>query len=404
MRINLPKGLSTVAHASRKLTLAQRLWVGGGLVVALALAWLAWPRPLSVEAAIVDRGPVRTEVVDEGRTRIHDVFVVAAPVSGELQRIELDPGDTVERGQVVAAILPADPALLDARVAAEANAAVAAAQAALAAAEADLQLAQNDERRIEALFARQFAAQAALDAAIATSRAARAAVAARRAELARARAAASPPSTRARRATPVVSPVTGSVLRLLQQSETIALAGAPLIEIGDPAQIEIVAEFLSQDAVRMQAGAAAQIENWGGAPPIPAKVFRIEPYARTRISALGVEEQRVNVILQLSDPLRAPRLGHGFRVDARVVLEEQENVVRLPTDALVRDGEGWAAFVIRDGRARLTRVTLGGGGDVYRAVASGLKEAERVVLFPGDGLVDGARVHGVLRKRSGPQE
>lgn len=392
-----PKDLLALAKAPLRLTTAQRVWLGVGLVVALGLVWLAWPRPMRVEAAVIDRGAVRSEVVDEARTRIHDVFVVAAPVSGELQRIELEPGDTVERGQVIASILPADPALLDARVAAEANATVAAAQAAVAAAEADLQLAQSDQRRVETLFARQFASQAALDAASATSRAARAALNARRADLTRARAAASPPSARARRATPVVSPAAGRVLRLLQQSETIALAGAPLIEIGDPAQIEIVAEFLSQDAVRMQAGAPALIENWGGDTPIPARVFRIEPYARTRISALGVEEQRVNVILHLADARAAPPLGHGFRVDARVVLDEQEDVVRAPTDALVRDGDGWAVFVIRGGRARLTRVALGGGGDDYRAVVSGVAEGDRVVLFPGDTLANGAGVRGVLR-------
>jgi len=359
--------------------------------------WLAWPRPLTVDVAAIDRGVVRSEVVDEARTRIHDVFVVAAPVGGELQRIELEPGDAVERGQVVASILPADPALLDARVAAEAGAAVAAAQAALAEAEAGLQLAQSDQRRVATLFAREFASQAALDGANAALRAARAAVNARRAELMRARAAAGSPSARARRATPVTSPAAGRVLRVLQQSETIALAGAPLIEIGDTNQIEIAAEFLTQDAVRMQAGASAQVENWGGDTPIPARVFRIEPYARSRISALGVEEQRVNVILHLVDAQTAPPLGHGFRVDARVVLNEQRDAVRVPTDALVRDGDGWAVFVVRGGRARLTPVTLGDGGDDYRAVLSGLGEGERVVLFPGDSMADGARVRAARR-------
>jgi HlyD family secretion protein len=367
-------------------------------MVTLVLMWLAWPRPMSVEVAIIDRGIVRREVVDEARTRIHDVFVVAAPVSGELQRIELEPGDTVERGQVIASILPADPALLDARVAAEASAAVAAAQAALAEAQAGLQLAESDQRRVATLFSREFASQAALDAANANLRAARSAVTARRAELARARAAAGSPSARARRATPVTSPAPGRVLRLLQQSETIALAGAPLIEIGDTSQIEIAAEFLTQDAVRMQAGASAQIENWGGDTPIPARVFRIEPYARTRTSALGVEEQRVTVILHLVDPRTAPPLGHGFRVDARVILSEQADAVRTPTDALLRDGDGWAVFVVRDGLARLTPITLGDGGDDYRAVLSGLREGERVVLFPGDSMADGDRVQGAPRR------
>lgn len=398
MRLPSRTDLIALARAPLKLSVAQRVWLGACLVVALVLVWLAWPRPMNVEVAIIDRGIVRSEVVDEARTRIHDVFVIAAPVSGELQRIELEPGDAVARGQVVASILPADPALLDARVAAEAGAAAAAAQAALAEAQASLQLAESDQRRVATLFAREFAAQAALDAANANLRAARAAVTARRAELTRAQAAAGSPSARARRATPVTSPAAGRVLRLLQQSETIALAGAPLIEIGDTGQIEIAAEFLSQDAVRMQAGAPAQIENWGGDTPIPARVFRIEPYARTRISALGVEEQRVNVILHLVYPQAAPPLGHGFRVDARVVLSEERDVVRVPTDALVRDGDGWAVFVMRGGRARLTPIILSGGGDTYRAVSSGLREGERVILFPGDSITDGSRVHGMPRR------
>ncbi len=399
MRLPSRTDLIALAKAPLNLTVAQRVWLGAGIVVAVLLVWLAWPRPMNVEVAIVDRGVVRSEVVDEARTRIHDVFVIAAPVSGELQRIELEPGDAVERGQVIASILPADPALLDARVAAEASAGVAAAQAALAASEADLQLAQSDQRRVATLFAREFASQAALDAATAALRAARAAVNARRAELTRARAAAGSPSARARRATPVTSPAAGRVLRVLQQSQTIALAGAPLIEIGDTSQIEIAAEFLSQDAVRMQAGASAQIENWGGDTPIPARVFRIEPYARTRISALGVEEQRVTVILHLADPQSAPPLGHGFRVDARVVLNEQRDRIRAPTDALVRDGEGWAVFVVRNGRARLTPIILGDGGDAYRAVSSGLRDGDRVIVFPGDAMVEGARVQAAPHRR-----
>jgi HlyD family secretion protein len=196
----------------------------------------------------------------------------------------------------------------------------------------------------------------------------------------------------------VPAPATGRVLRVLQQSETIAIAGAPLLEIGDPSQIEIAADFLSQDAVRMQAGAPAAIENWGGDTPIPATVFRIEPYARTTISALGVEEQRVTVILHLLNPESAPPLGHGFRVDARVVVHQEDAAVRVPTDALVRDGEAWAVFVIRRGRARLTRVEIGNGGDDYRAVRSGLAPGDRVVLFPGDALADRASV--TLRRGS----
>jgi HlyD family secretion protein len=375
-----------------KLRLAQWIWIGAGALLALALVWLAWPRPVLVEAVTVDRGLVRSEVVDEGRARIHDVFVVAAPVGGELQRLELEPGDAVQEGQIIATITPADPALLDARVAAEAHAAVAAAQASLAAAEAELQLAVREQQRVATLRARDFASPAALDSANAALSAARANVNARRADLTRARAAAGSPSARARAATVVRSPAAGRVLRVLQESETIAPAGAPLIEIGDPRQIEVIAEFLSQDAVQMQAGAHALIENWGGDTPIRAHVFRIEPYGRTKISALGVEEQRVNVILHLDQPEAAPPLGHGYRVDVRVVVSEQPNAVRVPTSALVRDGTGWAVFRIARGRARLTPVQVGQDGGDYRAVMLGLSEADRVVVYPGEALEDGTRV------------
>jgi HlyD family secretion protein len=162
--------------------------------------------------------------------------------------------------------------------------------------------------------------------------------------------------------------------------------------VGDPSTVEVVAEFLSQDAVLMRPGASVAIEGWGGDSPIPARVFRIEPYARTKISALGVEEQRVNVIVHLDRPQSAPPLGQGFRVDVRVVVSQAENVLRVPTDALVRDGAEWAVFRIAGGRARLTRVMLGEGGQDYRIVRAGLQEGQQVVVFPGDALRDGARV------------
>lgn len=376
----------------RKAPMAARLWAGAGLALALVLIWLVWPRPLLVEAAVIDRGVVQREIVDEGRTRIHDVFVVAAPVGGELQRIDLEAGDTVTRGQTIATILPADPALLDARVAAEARAAVTAAQAALAAAEAEAQLAQRDQQRVALLHQRDFASPAALDAANAALRAARATVSARRADLTRARAAAGSLSARARGATPVRSPADGRVLRIIQESESIVPAGAPLAEIGDPAQLEVVAEFLSQDAVLLREGAPAFIEAWGGDAPIAAHVVRIEPYARTVISALGVEEQRVNVIVHLDAPEAAPPLGHGFRVDVRAVISTEDDALRAPTDALVRNGEGWAVFRIVGGRVRLTPVTVGEGGDHFRAISDGLSVGDSVVLFPGDTLEDGAHV------------
>jgi HlyD family secretion protein len=375
-----------------KLSLAQWGWIGAVGALVLFFTWMLWPRALEVETAAVDRGLVRREVVDEGRTRIHDVFLVAAPVGGALQRIEIEPGDQVSRGDVVAVILPADPALLDVRVASGARAGVAAALAGLRGAEAELELARQDQGRMALLHARGFAAAAALDSADAALRAARANVAARRAELQRARAAAGLSNARAQAPTEVRSPASGRVLRLLQESEAVIGPGAPLFEIGDPRDLEVVAEFLSQDAIQMRPGAVAYIESWGGETPIAARVSRIEPYARTKVSALGVEEQRVNVIARLQAPVEAPPLGQGFRVDLRVVVSEQANALRVPTDALVRNGPDWAVFRLEGGRARLMPITLGDGGDRYRAVRAGLSEGDRVVLFPGDALEDGDRV------------
>jgi HlyD family secretion protein len=168
------------------------------------------------------------------------------------------------------------------------------------------------------------------------------------------------------------------------------------MEIGDPRQIEVVAEFLSQDAVLMHEGAPAFIEGWGGPNPIPARVFRIESFARTKISALGVEEQRVNVIVHLLHPEAAPPLGHAFRVDVRVVVSEVLDAVRAPTDALVRNGAGWAVFRLEQGRARFTPVSIGDGGGDFHVVRSGLAEGQRVILFPGDALHNGDRVRAAL--------
>lgn len=375
-----------------KLSRAQWIWVGAGGALALFFVWMLWPRPQLVDIAVIDRGEVIRELTDEGRTRIHDVFVIAAPVGGDLRRIELEPGDEVTRGQAVAAISPADPALLDARIAAEMRAGVGAARSALAAADAQAELARRDQERISALANEGFASRAALDSANATLRSARANASAARAELQRAQAAASGGGGRARSRVEVRSPAAGRVLRLLQESEAIVAAGTPLIEVGNPGDLEVVAEFLSQDAILLRTGARAWIENWGGDTPIPARISRIEPFAHTKISALGVEEQRVNVIVRLQDPATAPPLGHQFRVDVRAVVSEQTSVLRIPVDALVRDGEDWAVFRTERGRARLRLLTLGDGGGRYRAVREGLAEGDQVVMFPGDALEDGARV------------
>ncbi|MEQ1783563.1 MAG: efflux RND transporter periplasmic adaptor subunit, partial [Hyphomonadaceae bacterium] len=335
------------------------------------------------------------EIAEEGRVRVHEVYIVASPVGGLLKRIQLEAGDVVSRGDALASIAPADPSLLDARVAEEATASVAAARAALALAEADFDLARSDEARTRQLFERGFAAKAALDRNQVGVRVATSVVAQRKAELSRALAAQGSPGARARTLTTVRSPASGRVLRILLESETVVSAGAPLLEIGDPEQIEIVAEFLSQDAAMIREGASAIVENSGDEAPLSAIVHTVEPYARTKVSALGVEEQRVNVVLNLLQGVArtAPKLGHGFRVDVRILAFEEEDALRIPTDSLVRQGDGgWGVFRVIDGHARLTPVSIGDGDDRFRVITAGAAAGDRVVLFPGDALHDGDSV------------
>lgn len=383
-----------------KLSNAARIWLVSAILVAALIAWFVWPRAVRVEVASIDSGEVRREIAEEGRVRVHDVYTVASPVGGLLKRIQLEAGDAVTKGDVVASIAPADPSLLDARVTEEAVANVAAARAALTLAEADLDQARSDEARTRQLFERGFAAKAALDRAQVGVRAASSVVAQRKAELGRALAAQGKPSARAQTLTTVRSPASGRVLRVLLESETVVSAGTPLLEIGDPEQIEVVAEFLSQNAAMMREGDAAFVEMSNGGVPIAATIHTVEPYARTKVSALGVEEQRVNVILHLvqDSPGDRPRLGHDFRVDVRVVAFAQDDVLRVPTDALVRQADGgWGVFRVVTGRARLTKITVGDGDDRFRVATAGVTAGDRVVLFPGDTLRDGDAVQVVAK-------
>lgn len=376
------------------------LWAGAALVLVLGLAWLAWPRAPVVTTVTVARGPVQLELVDEGRTRIHDVFVVAAPVSGALQRLPVEAGDAVGKGQVVATLRPAHPLPLDARSAAEADAAVTAAAAAVQAAEGDVVIARRQSVRTRALFDQGYASQASFDAAAAALTVANATLAARRADLRRARVTAGLANGETREIVQVQSPAAGQVLRLYQQSEAVIPAGTPLLDIGNPARIEVVAEFLTQDAVRMHIGDPAYVENWGGGSPVRATIARIEPFARTKVSALGVEEQRVNVIAHLAAPQDAPRLGHGFRVDLRVLVARQDNVVRVPVDALVRDGRDWGVYTVRDHRLVFKRIRIGEASGPFRPVLGGLQAGDPIVLFPSDALRPGLTVRVTSERAS----
>ncbi len=395
---------------------ARRLlfWLPLGLLGLAAIAWLFRPQPVAVDFATIGRGQLRVTVSDDGETRVRDVFVVSAPVPGRMQRIELEAGDAVQAGEtVIARIEPSDPSFLDVRSEAEARAALQAAEAAqrLAAAaveraEAEVDFAEAEFRRYQGLAERDTVSANDLDAAERRARTARAARAeagaalrVREGELAQARARLMAPGTE-RPTDPagcecvnVYSPVSGRVLRVLRESEGVVASGAPLVEVGDPQQLEVVVDLLSTDAVRVRPGQRVLIEAWGGDPPLAGIVRRVEPFGFTKVSALGIEEQRVNVVIDFAgDGNRPSALGHGYRVEPRIVLAEADDVLKVPRAALFRDGERWAVFVDDGGRATLRAVTIGLENGLEAEVVDGLAAGERVVLQPSDRISDGERV------------
>lgn len=379
--------------------------------VVIAALYLAIRKPpYQVDLATVTQGPMTVTIDDEGETRVHDLFVVAAPINGRLTRIELEPGDPVIAGQtVVARMTPVDPDFLDPRSEGRVRAQVKALDAMLASssmrieqARAARDLAIQQQGRIEALFNRGFATRAALDSANASvssanaaySEATRATEAARfdrdagRANLV------TPNSPRGRSGTlDVRSPTSGTVMRLPRESEATVAAGTPLVEVGDPRKLEVVTDLLSADAVRLRPGARVLIDNWGGATPLNGRVQRIEPFGFTKISALGVEEQRVNVIIDITDPPEKwTKLGHGYRVIIRAVEWESANTLQLPVSALFREKGKWAVFAVENGRANLVPVTIGRMNDEQAELLGGLRKGATVILHPSEKISDDARV------------
>ncbi len=397
----------------RKAT-AKRLatWGGGGLLLVVVLALALKPRPAAVDLAEVTRGPLRVTVDEEGETRVRERFVVSAPLPGRLLRIELEPGDPVRAGDtVLATFRPSDPVPLDARSRAQAAARVAAAEAALGRARAERERAAAELRRAEAEHARyerlagdQIASAERLEEAVTTVEVRRQALeaaefAVRNAghELAAARAAlveAGGGNPGAGETLAIRSPVDGVVLQCLRESEAVVPAGEPLVEVGDPAELEIVSDLLSTDAVRVRPGQRVIIDQWGGAEPLAGVVRRVEPYGFTKISALGVEEQRVNVIIDFDGPPAhaAPHsvtLGDGYRVEVRIVVWEADDVLKAPTSSLFRHGDDWAVWVAAAGRATLRPIRLGVRGPLEAQVLDGLTAGEQVIVHPSDAITDG---------------
>lgn len=373
------------------------LAVAAVLVAAGAYALLR-PAPLRVETARVARGRLQVTVDEEGETRVRDRYVVAAPVAGRVARIELREGDPVLVGEVVGRLFAAP---LDARAREQAAGRVAqaedaerAADAGVLQAQAAAEQARRGARRAQQLAAKNLIApeereRAELEEATRAqeleSAQFRAQAAAHDVEVARAALLAG-----AGTVLPLHSPVRGRVLRIPERSERVVPAGTPLLELGDPAKLEIVADLLSSDAVRVKPGDAILIEGWGGGTTLQGRLRRIEPSGFTKVSALGVEEQRVNVIGDFVDPPGA--IGDRFRVEVRIVVWEGRDVLQVPTSALFRHGDAWSVFVIEDGRARQRDVRVGHRSTFAAEVAEGLREGDAVIRNPSDRIADGVRV------------
>ena len=390
-------------------------WMAAAAVVAALIVFAFRPQPVAVDVAPTIRGPMRVTVRDEGRTRVRNEYVVSAPVSGRLLRVAYKPGAFVHAGVAVARILPGAPAFLDVRAQAEGRAAVSLAEAALSAARAELERAQAqisfarvEAKRVEALRARDLTSVDALDRAHLERRVAESALAAarenvrmREAELAAARIRLAQPgmvlgdeASATNAPVDILAPVSGRVLRVAQESESVIAAGAEIMMLGDPNELEIVVDMLSTDAVQVRPDADVIIEDWGRAEmPLRGRVRLVEPYGFLKVSALGVEEQRVNVIVDFVGPPSAwSALGHGYRVEAAIATWQADDALQVPVAALFRSGNQWAVFRVESERARLTPVEIGHDNGRHAQILSGIDAAETVILYPGEQIEDGVHV------------
>ncbi|MCU7812078.1 MAG: HlyD family efflux transporter periplasmic adaptor subunit [Candidatus Thiodiazotropha sp. (ex Notomyrtea botanica)] len=389
------------------------LWTLLGLILLSTLVWAFIPKPVAVDLLTLTPGELVVTVDEEGETRVQDVFVLSAPISGRAMRIDADVGDEVVANEtLVAEIEPIDPTLLDPRSEAQARADIRAAEAnrilaeaAVKEAKVELEFALSELRRarslrkeavisareLESAERTQQTRQAALETAVATRQA-------RQAELERARAELISPTESRKKSedcqcVPITSPVDGRILMILHKSEGVVSAGEPLVEIGDPRKLEIVADLLSTDAVKVEPGQTVIIENWGGEAALSGTVRRVEPYGFTKVSALGIEEQRVNVIIDFTTPkAQWTRIAHGYQVDVRIILWQGSDVLKLPLTALFRDGKNWAVFIEQQGIASQRRVEIGRRTGLEAEIIQGLSAGERIVAHPSDKIAEGIAI------------
>ena len=391
----------------------KTLFVLMAMGILLLVGWLAMRSPAQLAStATVARGPLEVVFQEEGKTRIKERYVVAAPVAGTVRRIMLQPGDAVQAGQTLAEVDAGASSLLDPRARSQAHADIRAAGAQLAAArqrivaaQAAERLAQADVRRARVLQPVGAIAQQELDQARSRGDAAQAELAVARADetagaarLAAARALLSDEgrasvSSGAGKVLAVKAPVAGRILKRVIESQMPVSVGQTLMEMGDPAQLEIEAEVLSTDAMRLSSGTVARILRWGGEGALEARVVRVEPGGFTKVSALGVEEQRTRVILELDAPHdRWAALGDAYRVEVEFVLQRAPDVLQVPASALFRSGDGWAVYRLENGRARRTPVQLGLRSARAAELTGGLQQGHRVIIQPDDRIVDGTRI------------
>ncbi|WP_395339410.1 efflux RND transporter periplasmic adaptor subunit [Ningiella sp. W23] len=389
------------------------LWLAIALVLLLAIGYSFRPTTVLTDIQQVSKNDLVISVTEEGRTRIHDTYVLSAPVTGNLRRIESEVGDEVTLSDTVVAIIePIDPAFLDPRTEAQAKADVEAtassqtlAQAQVEQVEAELEFALTELNRMRELRVNNSVSQRELDTAERVYKTTRAELATAQAALQmrvfeHERAKAQLMSPAADQAPVpecdcinITSPVDGKVLTILNKSEGVVQAGTPLVEIGNPRQLEIVVELLSFDAVNVEIGQRAIISNWGGQSDLEGVVSHVEPIGFKKISALGIEEQRVNVIIDFtSDYEQHARLGHGYQVDVTIVLNEIKDVLTLPISALFRENQDWAIYAVVDGEVEKRIVELGQRNNFHAELLSGLEQDESFILHPNDQTVDGAKV------------
>jgi HlyD family secretion protein len=387
------------------------------LVATAVIGLLAWgfrPRPIVVDVATAARGEIQVTVNEDGKARVRERYLVSAPVAGEMLRIDLREGDRIERGKTLLAVIqPAVPAPLDARALAENEAKVRISRAAIDRADASRRradeargLAEHVYQRVKRLVETDSAPAEQLDAAEHALRMAEAEVRSAefagqvarfelelaQAALVRAKA---DGDMKEEELLKIVSPIDGSVLRVLHESAGVVSSGTPLIELGDPTDLEMEIDILSQDAIRVERGSKVLVEHWGGTTTLHGLVRIVEPSAFLKISALGVEEQRVNVIADFVEPLaERPTLGDGYRVEARIVVRRAADVLKIPSGALISRGDRWAVFHVVDRRARLRTVELGDQTETETEIVAGLEAGDMVIVYPGDRIADGVAVDG----------